>query len=820
MKKFIIAVISVMAFLPSQGMTQFAGAGTDYTKAASETWTEDAMNDFLAMANSFACMSKNSRVDLLPNASYESLISEVQCGLNELNAQGTNRDTLSRSVITSSRASNTSTQEGTNWFDSSGGPKFIANMQFKKDPTTFGPYGEWYISYLMAKGGNTNYTTANSPAFGFVDVRPGTGSSIVITSADRSRQGGSEDLIQRSKISYSDTTLNAATLLGEYKGKDESNNAVDIVVAGRTSETNYFRITMTTSGGSTTKVSQCLKRDQTWSNVYKYDVYNKSSGAKLALAGSFGFETAADTRGFYDHNGAWFDSSFVFNKSSNKTVAVTDNDSGTAYTLKWAPGELSARSVVTEALDSGINIYERNGMYVRLIGSTKTATYHSSLAGASASPASGQYTDPWGGSIGATVTKTDIDGSGNDHLGWMHDMTKRSMVYWAGGATVDVQIRTPKSFDATLLAANFTALTQDGDRGVKNMPADLDLWASGDNQASRDYIAGSSGGTANGAAFFFTGLNPTGVANGLLPRTLYIDTATGSGSVTGPDSLDKAVMYNFAVNQRTGNFEDFSDNSAAAFSSKAADDEWPSYDIDLKDSGGTKYRWEFGAYPWDNSIAAIKADGTVKPVDQPVMLKYTHTTAGDVNQAQDTNGLTYFANNSNYFPDKSGLCTVLASNHYSCVAKPSSFDGKTFMLEYNGSHLHGLPEQFATYSDGGSKGSYLKIVNPVDGSVLVGPDGTEYVLKAREVGKSFVPAPSSVYNPASPAYYAADVSSALDCDDLSFDELSDLGSGWAASDLPDVNDTTTYPHTTKTWADLPAASTLKCTVTMGKATGC
>jgi hypothetical protein len=84
-----------MALLPSQGMTQaYAASGTDYTKAASETWTEDAMNDFLRMANSFACVTKNSRMDLLPNASYEALISEVQCGLADLNSTGTNRDTL------------------------------------------------------------------------------------------------------------------------------------------------------------------------------------------------------------------------------------------------------------------------------------------------------------------------------------------------------------------------------------------------------------------------------------------------------------------------------------------------------------------------------------------------------------------------------------------------------------------------------------------------------------------------------------------------------------------------------------------------------
>ena len=206
------------------------------------------------------------------------------------------------------------------------------------------------------------------------------------------------------------------------------------------------------------------------------------------------------------------------------------------------------------------------------------------------------------------------------------------------------------------------------------------------------------------------------------------------------------------------------------------------------------------------------------------MLKYEHTTAIDVNAAQDTNGITYLANKGKYFPDKT-LCDSVGSSpitHYSCTAKPSSFNGKTFMLEYNGSHLHGLPEQRATYTAGGDKGYYIKIANPIDGSDVVGADGTAYVLKARQIGKTFVPAPTSVYNPAAnpQVYYDPLENPEADCDDLSFDELSDLGSGFQISDLPNVNDTSTWPQSAKEWSDMPAASSLKCTVNMGQATGC
>ena len=462
--------------------------------------------------------------------------------------------------------------------------------------------------------------------------------------------------------------------------------------------------------------------------------------------------------------------------------------------------------MVTEALASGINIYERDGMYVRLVGATMTATYWDAPTGGT------QITNPWGnGTIGNDVTQSDINISGYDHIGWMHDTAKRQNVYWSGGATVDVQVRTAKSLDATLLAANFTNLTQDGGAGFKNMPLDRALWAAGDQDASRNYASGS-GSTADGAAFYFTGLNPTGVATGLLPRTLYIDTGT-----SGPDASDKPVMFNFAVNERSGKYEDFFDNSAANWSN----DSWPEYEISLIDGSSNKYQWRFGAYPWTHSIAAVKADGTVKPVDQPVMLKYEHTTAKDVNAAQDTNGITYFANKTDHFPDKTNLCgNALASTHYSCTARPSSFDGKTFMLEYNGNHLHGFPEQKATYSDGGDVGYYIQLVNPIDGSDVVGTDGTAYVLKSRQIGKTFVPAPTSVYNPASPVYYDPNSPSTADCDDLSFDTLSDLGSGFQISDLPDVNDSSTWPQSAKVWSDMPAASSLKCTVNMGQAAGC
>ena len=159
---------------------------------------------------------------------------------------------------------------------------------------------------------------------------------------------------------------------------------------------------------------------------------------------------------------------------------------------------------------------------------------------------------------------------------------------------------------------------------------------------------------------------------------------------------------------------------------------------------------------------------------------------------------------------------------------PSSFTGKKFSLEFNGSYLNGLPGQEASYAANGDRGYWLSLVNPKDGVTVTDSDGSEYVLKAREVAETFVTAPIVDYNPAIPALYDPAVVKTNDCDDLSFDALNDLGAGgadngWQVSDLPEAHTPTglaLHPQSANTWKDLPAAGTMKCSVAMGLADGC
>ena len=151
MKKNLLLSLSVsMLSIGSFAAADYTAYGTEYfkAKAAQEKWTEDLANDFVSMPNSFACIIANSGGDVNPNATWTALIDEVACGLNEADPTS-NAVKYSRAAMKSSRASNSSAQEVTAWFNAQGGQRFIADVTLKQSAETLAPFGEWYFSFIM-----------------------------------------------------------------------------------------------------------------------------------------------------------------------------------------------------------------------------------------------------------------------------------------------------------------------------------------------------------------------------------------------------------------------------------------------------------------------------------------------------------------------------------------------------------------------------------------------------------------------------------------------------------------------------------------------
>ena len=70
MQNMLKSSLSIFALLATPVLADFDAACTDYSKATVDKWSEDSINDYVRMANSFACILKNSSPDVLPNATY------------------------------------------------------------------------------------------------------------------------------------------------------------------------------------------------------------------------------------------------------------------------------------------------------------------------------------------------------------------------------------------------------------------------------------------------------------------------------------------------------------------------------------------------------------------------------------------------------------------------------------------------------------------------------------------------------------------------------------------------------------------------------
>lgn len=127
--------------------------------------------------------------------------------------------------------------------------------------------------------------------------------------------------------------------------------------------------------------------------------------------------------------------------------------------------------------------------------------------------------------------------------------------------------------------------------------------------------------------------------------------------------------------------------STATPASLGLSDIWEMWSLD------TYYIYETGPNDWNQYSALIDGDGEPVTYDPPINFFYTHSTANDADG-------------------------------------DSTHDGKKFMLNYGGDrNLWGIPGEDVDTDGDGSPDRWFPIVSLKDGT-LVGPTGTEYVVKA------------------------------------------------------------------------------------------
>jgi hypothetical protein len=817
--------LSVFVISASPILADYDDVGTDYSKATTEKWSEDRTNDYVEMASSFACIISKSRPDVLFNNSYETLISEVDCGLTaeETNDSGvSNRSILSSAIMKTSRASNTSPQEGSFWFNAQGNAKFIGDMTIKKSPTDLPPYGEWQMTYYMndiIPDTSDTYTQADAPQKGYVKISGLDNGNVVIESYDAanfSSVGSPELMTSSSKIQYLDTNFQSSLILGRDVGTNDNNQAEDVIMAAKTNATHMYRATFP-SGASSTPTGVCVKRNSVWKTGHEYGVYDKVTGAKLSVSGGFGFNYVEDSVTYRGHVGNWgadFQKRTTAFSSSSTTKSVTSAKDGTAFTLSWAPGKLEKRNIVTEVFTSGspvngstYGVFKKHVDFEDGYNATAKITYNSGTSAYEAKyykDDGTQITDPYSGiSSDNVITSTDISSHG--WMGWHYSEEKRSMIYWDGGSSIKFYSDEDVSSNTDLLTASngwtaFQAVYNDA--AGSNLPVNGALFkAASGNPWS--YTEKSDSENDN---YYFTSATPP---TGFLARTLYTD-PTGDGPVASATD-DKAVMFDFSAYEYQNSDGDWKIKYVPFGAESAADlgdrdgGIWPYKEINLKLKSDTskKYRWRFGAFGWDNSVIAYKSDNTIHTIEKPKILKYVHAASKDMNEGQTIN---YFANTTGHNPVKS-LCANDSDNKYACEVEPTDFGTKTYNLRYNGNWLEGLPDMEGRLASDDKNSFWMRLINPKAGTeVTETVDGTTttYVLKPLGIGSSFMTDSS-----------ADALTNSSKCGDLKFDALTTADFGWTLDELPSAS---LLSLSTKKWSDQP--TTLKCTVTNGDASNC
>ena len=780
---FATVAITGLSVISAPAFSAYDDAGTAYTTQSAETWTEDSANELITLANSFACIIKNSRGDLSQhvNGNWQALIDETACGLAEDNSQG--GKSLAKAILTSSRASNTSAQEVTAWFNASGNDRYIANVTITSSAEDVPPFGEWYFSFFKeragANGSSVDLTTSNlgSTDNGFTKISQ-SGSDILLEIAELYAESG---FSQRQEAVITIVDGNANTV--KFLGKNNTNGSIT-GMAGQTDADYYFKATVNSSGAVTD--SSCLSRSDQWANNYSYKLYNANTGAAISLDAGYGFETDDGVRGYVGTWGAWFDDDpsnaddgNPFSPS-NTSITATKNSDDSAVTLYWSPGQLFSREASTETMSDGDSFRwwgEVSNQFDEYFATWDDSNNRFNL------------TDSDSNSVG-TLTTSEINS--NPHEGWLWSDLKRTSVYWDGNSSGEITFDVKSKTDATSAESSASSTTfrcTDATcPGAASGSMALSDWV--DNGYGRDDFYG---GTTNDY-YFYTGKEP---GSGFLPFTMYHDT-DDSETLT---SNDVPLRFNFKV-AWDGTYTDFSDDSTGTFNGN-----WPHVNFDfikhaelgdgdcsLGSPGDcTQYEWSTGAYSHDNDVMLFDASDEGTALDAALVFNYTYSSSSDVN---DGTGLT-FQTESDYNPVKS-LCSE-SGGTYSCSSvEPSDLDGRKFLLEFDGENLHGLPGVDAV---GGNNTMWLQLVNLADGTSLTDTNGTSYVVKATEIGYSFTSASD-----------AACVNAGID-----FANVSEVG--LSMDGVPDLTDNDSYPRPIDTdWSDIVTIDSTSCDVVHGVAT--
>jgi len=670
-------------------------AGSDFVTDASESYVYDQSMEVLETVNSILCMIAQTAYDQMVNeGTYLAQIDESLCdqgsdssanGSEAGQSAGGGGEALSLWVVNSEREDDQSDEIVKAWVpndDDDMGPATIrAKFIVSEGVSEADPFGAFGLNFAGIPFGGTLADAAMHGFLHTLDVQDGSlGFSFYETKGDLDAEPFPQD--SSAEIVKASVRMSGDQSAGSarilHQRRENFGGEGDTGIV--TSEYLIAFDETSVLRAKNGEPGECLSRTDFFRNTWRYNLYEAQGedvGQQVQRNAGFGIKTLSGQYGWIGYWGLWLPAGVNVQTGDVVTKSTFDDGPLDAYTLVIAPGKLIRNTRQT------LDLAQADGELFTWWDFTPPAP----PPGGPPQQQPTQYQVQYDGGTQQFLEIGTLDPSG---------LTPMEPV------AIDTASLGVLSMWSESLGGSVSYV--DGDTFITYWAQAFvngsdELFAGGDDVAFYGYVDcldhGLTAAQAEQGQVFLPNAFDLGTPHRFLFRksdlSLY-DDADGTGSnLALVGLLDGEVPQSgpFTWGMRSGPMLLDTAGLASTF------DAW---------NQPVFYTWETGANSWNHYATVQDGSGDDVTFDAPLQFSYTHAVENDSN-GDDT------------------------------------FAGKTFLLSYNGAgELHGIPMLPSDLDGDGNPDRWYPQFSLADG-VLMGPTGTEYVVRGVQHELTLQPLP-------------------------------------------------------------------------------
>ncbi len=703
----------------NRSIAAYNDAGTDYStdEQHSHIWLQAL--EPIEMVNDFLCFTKQFKANEFVNeGAYRVLVDDSQCSENGDSSAQNQQSALSGSsesdtptyldvVVSTTRASDTDPMIVNAWIPDTGDEEMSMAVKFKatvyegvSDNNPFGSFEFTYHAYPSMDSGQ-------SLGGGEIKTVNTLDGDLGFTMYENFSIGDFGNTQQASVVMSDDRSAGVAITASSFEG-DMSDDGENVAFALAFDEDNVLIQNNTNLAsldykGGNGGAGVCLSKTDFKEAVWRYDLYDYITGARVELNSGFPMtydsdgDGTDDSHGWVGYWGVWTEQEQGLSDGDiiHKEVFADSEATPQEYTVVKAPGRLIKHTVesLTLAEIEGVDFFYWSEAAQQQGYDQYVVRYLTADDGVSAS---GFYIVA-GLSWGNSSTGEDFGGPQQTSLATPQAVTlsewEDSLHMWSDQLGGGVQYR----MDASVITFFKESYVNGSEEGIFDQAGNLALTCYTECPLGTLSLTDLVNWQGVGSPWE---PEPADLAN-FTPHTYTISNTDANMLALVKDSNSEVVKLadniartqlqqsEFSWGLRTGPMV-----KAAVAATISNDNPWEVHNPDLVTEF---YVWETGLEDWHQLTAVRDSQGSMVSFDRPIEFSYRHSDA----------------------KDRSG--------------DAGQFNGQTMLLHYGGNgDLSGIPHK----SVGDDR--WYPVVNIAD-AVQMGPTGTEYVIKALDIEKKMAP---------------------------------------------------------------------------------